>query len=94
MENTKAAILVLAIAAALIVTATGAYAMGRVGNNTGTYPNTAYGAGMGPSMMGGSYGYAGGMMGGHGMMGAWNGTGSMHEYMEQYCPYYNSTAVP
>ncbi|MDE1853840.1 MAG: hypothetical protein KGI38_08870 [Thaumarchaeota archaeon] len=85
MENKKAAILVLAIVAAVVVTASGAYAMGRQAPGAGSsYPGTTYRSGMGPSMMGGSAGYAGGMMGGHGMMGAWDSTGSMQQYMWRY----------
>ena len=103
MENKKATILVLAIVAAVIVTASGAYAMGRQAPGVGSsYPSTTYRSGMGPSMMGGlsgytggmmggSTGYAQGMMGGHGMMGAWNGTNSMQQYMWHY---WNSTSVP
>lgn len=84
MENNNAAILVLAIVAALVVTATGAYAMGRqtgyLGNTGSSYPSSAYGSGFGPSMMGGSTGYRGGMMGGSagysgGMMGGFGTTG-------------------
>jgi len=85
MENKTAAILVLAVVATLIVTASGAYAMGRGGNSAvGPYAGTTYRSGMGPSMMGGSAGYPGGMMGGHGMMGAWNGTSPMYHYMQNY----------
>ena len=90
MENKKAAILVLAIVAAVAVTAGGAYAMGRQVSGAG-YANyssgTNYGYRMGPGMMGG---YAGGMMGGYqGMMG--NNGYSMYQYMEHY---WNSTSVP
>ena len=104
MENKKAAILVLAIVAAVAIAASGAYAMmGRQTAGPGSsYSNTTYRSGMGPSMMGGSFGYsggmmgrsggyAGGMMGGYGMMGTWNGTVSMRQYMWHY---WNATTVP
>lgn len=108
MENKTAAILVVAMAVAALIAAGGVYAMvGRQAAVTGNaYPGTAYGSGVGPSMMGWSTGYAGGMMGGYaggpggmmggrGMMGDWNGTGSMYEYMQQYMQqYWNSTTVP
>jgi hypothetical protein len=109
MENKRVAILVLAIAAALVIASTATYAMmARQTSGTGNpYGSTTNGYGVGRSMMGGSTGYAGGMMGGssgraggmmggYGMMGAWNGTSSMyermqqmHDYMQQY---WNSTA--
>jgi hypothetical protein len=94
MENKTAAILVLAIAAAVIVTASGAYAMSRQTAVQGnTYPSVAFGSGMGP--WGGSVGHQGGMMGdqgGHGMMmGSWSGQQSMQQYMWHY---WNSTYSP
>ncbi len=102
MENKTAAILVLAIAASMIVTASAAYAMGRQTTSTGSYASgTNFGYGMGRSMMGGLGNYQGGMMGGYGgyhggMMGAWNGTYPMYQYMQQeharYC--WNTTAAP
>ena len=60
MENKKAAILVLAIVAAVAITAGGAYAMGSQGVGNGyTYPSTAHGPQMGPGMMGGNWGFQG-----------------------------------
>jgi len=71
MENKTAAILVLAVVATLIVTASGAYAMGRGGNSAASpNPVTTERSGMGPSLMGGSAGSAGGMMGSGGRMGS------------------------
>ncbi len=87
MENTKAAILVLAIAAALIVAASGAYAMGMQTTRTNSYQGTPYGG-----MMGGSPGYTGGMMGGYGTMGSGCGSYAMHQYMSQY--WNSTTTVP
>ncbi len=105
MENKNVAVLVLAVSAAVLIAASGAYAMGV----HAAVPGNSYGYGVGQSMMGGSSAYSGGMMGGstgriggmmggYGMMGSWNGTGSMcehmeqmHEYMQQY---WNSTTVP
>ncbi len=104
MENKKAAILVLAIAAALLIAASATYAMmSRQTQSTGS----PYGSGTGPSMMGGSAGYSGGMMGGyggysgmmggHGMMGgygaSWNGTSPY--WCAQYAEHHlNSTSSP
>lgn len=93
MENKTAAILVLAIVAALVVTVSGAYAMGRQTPGVGSsYPYAGYASGMG-----GSFGYPGGMMGGYGanggygMMGEGNGQYSMWQYMSHF---WNSTSVP
>ena len=91
MENKKAAILVLAIVAAVMIAAGGAYAMtGRgIASYANSYPSTVHWSGMGPSMMGGSAGYRGGMMG------AGYGQSSMMEDMQQYMwHYWNSTSVP
>lgn len=96
MENKKAAILVLAMVAAVAITTGATYAMM---DSQGTYagaasPSTTYGSGMGPWMMGGYSGRAGGMMGGYGMMGNANGMSSMYQYMEQYMSrYWNSTST-
>ncbi len=101
MENKTAALLVLA--AALVVGSTATYAM--MGRQT---TGTANGPGTGPSMMGGSTGYAGGMMGGYsgrsggmmgayGMMGAWNGTSSMYDHMQDmrgYMQHYWNATAP
>ena len=89
MENKKAAILVLAVLAAVVVTASGVYAA-TGGHSTvpASYPGAEYGYGMGASMMGGYAGH-GGMMGGYGMMG--NGQYSMPQYMWQW---WNSTSAP
>ena len=94
MENKKAAILVLAIIAALIVTASGAYAMGRGGNSAAGLSSGITGrSGIGPSMMGGSTGNSGGMMGGNGMMRSGGGMGSTCGYMGECMDrYWNSTA--
>ncbi len=95
MENKTAVIVVLVIVAALIVTASGAYAMGWQATSQGTRPNTAYAEGMGPSMMGGfsgSTGYRGGMMGGYGMMG--NGASSMQQMWQYMSHFWNSTSSP
>ena len=94
MENKKAAILVLAIAAAVAITASGVYAMGRQTGGTGySNPSATYGSWMGSGMMGGFGGHPGGMMGGYsgypGMMGS--GGLSMYQYMQRY---WNSTSVP
>ena len=94
MENKKAAILVLAIAAAVAITASGAYAMGRQTGATGySHPSTTFGSWMGPGMMGGYGGQPGGMMGGYGgypgMMGS-SGY-SLYQYMQHH---WNSTSVP
>lgn len=94
MENKKAAILVLAIVAAVAITASGAYAMGRQTGGTGySYPSATQGPWTGLGMMGGYGGYPGGMMGGYagypGMMGS--GGYSMYQYMQHY---WNSTSVP
>lgn len=96
MENKKAAVLVLAILAAVAITASGVYAMGRQAVGTGSsYPIAGYGSGVSPWMMGGSSGQAGGMMGGYGMMRDVNGMGSMYQYMQQYMSrYWNSTYTP
>ncbi len=114
MENKTAAVLVLAVAASLIVAVSATYAM--MGRQAAPF-SSPYGSGTngyrtGPSMMGGSAGYAGGMMGGYagtaggmmggrGMMGAWNGTSSMYEhmqdmrgYMEQYWNSTTTTTAP
>ncbi len=98
MENTKAAILVLAIVASVAVTASATYAtMGRQ-----TVATPAYGYGTGQSMMGGSGyggmmgGYSGysGMMGGNGTMGAYCDQGDMNQSMLQYMKqYWNSTST-
>jgi len=96
MENKKAMILILAIAAAVLIAASGAYAMmGRqTGADGGSYPSSAYGHGMGTSMMGGFGGSYGGMMGNRGMMGTGYGQ-SMMENMQQYMwHYWNSTTTP
>ena len=95
MENKKAMILVLAIAAAVLIAAGGAYAMGRqTGANGSSYPSFVYSHGMGPSMMGGFGGSYGGMMGNHGMAGTGYGQ-PMMESMEQYMwQYWNSTTTP
>ena len=75
MENKKAAILVLAIVAAVAITAGGAYAMGSQGVGNGyTYPSTAHGPQMGPGMMGGHGGFQGVM----GSAGHW-----MYQFMER-----------
>ncbi len=98
MENKKAAILVLAIVAAVIVTASGAYAMGRQATSQAAPYTGAYPYGMGPGMMGGfggPAGYRGGMMGGYGMMGYWNGTGATQQCPRDYMwQYWNSTSAP
>ncbi len=81
MENKNAVILVLAIVAALLSAASATYAMmGRQVVNTG---NANYGYGTGPSMMGG-----------HGMMGDFNGTSPMYQYMQQTRQCWNSTSTP
>ena len=92
MENKTAALLVLAVVASLVVTATAAYAMGRqtVTSGSTTY-NSGYGYGISQTMMGG-HGYGGY---GGGMMGAWNGPSSMYQYMQQrswYC--WNASVIP
>ena len=102
MENNKAVVLALVLAAAVVITASGVYAtMGRPsGANWGTYPNAAFGSGMGPSMMGdfgrnAGYGNPSGMMEGRGMMGTGYGPYSSMEDMRQYMwHYWNSTTVP
>ena len=87
MENKTAAILVLAIVATLIVTASGAYAMGRGGNSVaGLNSGTTQRSGMGPSMMGGSTGNAGWMMRSGGGMGS--AFGHRGDCMDRY---WNST---
>ncbi len=74
MKSKTVAMLVLAVVGALIITAGGAYAMGRQTNSqVGNYPGYAYGSGMGPSMMGSGSGHRG-MMGGYGTMDELNGT--------------------
>ena len=98
MENKKAAIIALAVAATLILTVNGVNAM-MVRTTTATtnsYPNTTYRSGMGPVMMGGgSTAYRGGMMNGYGMMGAGYSESSMMREMQQYMwHYWNSTSVP
>src|SRR5574340_932876 len=105
MENKQAMILVLATLAAVVIATSATYAMGGLRNPGSVSPSPTYRSGMGPSMMGGSVGYAGGMtggysgqaggmMGGYGMMGNANGAGSMYEYMEQYMSHYwNSTST-
>ncbi len=94
MENKKAAILILAIVAAVIVTASGAYAMGRqVTTQANSYSGATYPSGMGPGMMN-SFG---GQMNHHGMM---YGYGVMSDGTFPYwCPEYaehhlNSTSTP
>ncbi len=90
MENKKTAILVLAILAAVVVTASGVYAANPQNAGAGSpYSGASYRYGMGPSMMGGYGGFPGGMMGGYGMMG--NGQYWMQQYMSQY---WNSTSTP
>ena len=94
MENKQAAIFVLAIVAAVAITATGAHAVGRQTSGVGSSPGANYGYRAGPGMMGGSAGHAGWMMGGYGgyqekMMG--DGGYSMYQQMEGY---WNSTSVP
>jgi len=96
MENKKAVILVFAIAATVLITASWAYAtMSRQPVvNGGSYPSSAYGYGIGLSMMGGFGGPYGGMMGSRGMMGTGYGQ-SMMENMQQYMwHYWNSTSAP
>ncbi len=75
MEKKTAAILVLAMLAAVAVTAGGAYAMDRQ-----SYPtqSAASGSRMGPGMMGGQSGHPGGAMGGGFMQ------QMMHGYMQNY----------
>lgn len=90
MENKKAAMLVLAIAAAVIIATGGVYAMaGGAAPRTGSpYSNAGREYGMGSSMMGGYGGYRGGMMGG------WNYP-SMWQYMQQFMDHlWNSTSFP
>ena len=88
MENKKAALLVLAVVAAVAVTAGGAYALGM---QSTVAPGTYDGYGGGPSMMGGSYGYHGGMMGAYGQAGY---PQAMQGYMQQYIwDCWNSTAT-
>ena len=95
MENNKATILVLAIVAALIVTASGAYAMGRGGDGVAGLNTGTNRSGMGPSMMGGGAGYAGGMMGGNGMMRSGSGIGSICAYMGECTDScWNSASAP
>ena len=93
MESKRAAILVLAIAAAVAIVAGGAYAMGPRASGNGYSTSASYGYRTGPGMMGGYGGYAGWMMGGYGahwgMMGD-NGY-PMYQYMDRY---WNSTYVP
>jgi hypothetical protein len=103
MENKKAMILVLAIAAAVVI-ATGAVyaAAGRqTATSGGSDLNGSFMSGMGPSMMGGfggTAGYGSGMMGGRGMMGAGYGPSSMSSMMQDMrqdmSRYWNSTSVP
>jgi hypothetical protein len=85
LENKKVAILVLAIAAALVISVGAAYAYGeRTGMQSYVQPGTTNWGGMGPSMMGGSTGY-------RGMMG--NGQYNMQQYMEECMSHYwNSTS--
>jgi hypothetical protein len=93
LENKKAAILVLALVAAVVVTASGIYAMGARTTGQGyAGPITGIRSGMGPSMMSGSFGRAGGMMGGYGMMGY--GQSSMQDMRESMWHYWNFTAAP
>ena len=102
MENKRAAILALAIAAVVALAAGATYAA--VGRPMTGSPdsNTGYAYGTGQSMMGGGaggmmggYGGYSGMMGSHGMMGNVNGSSSMYQYMEQYMGrYWNSTSIP
>ncbi len=94
MENKKAAILILAIVAAVIVTASGAYAMGRqTTTQTSSYSGATYPSGMGPGMMGTFGGQANhhGMMGGYGMMSNGASPCWCPEYAEHYL---NSTSAP
>jgi len=95
MENKKAMILVLAIAAAVLIAAGGVYAMGgQTGANGGSYPSFVYSHGMGPSMTGGFGRSYGGEMGNHGMAGTGYGQ-PMMESMRQYMwQYWNSTTTP
>ena len=92
MENKNAAILVLAILAAVVITASATYAMmGKQAGGTGVpNPGATLGYGMGQSMMGG-YSGSYGMMGGHWMMGAYGNHYGMYQYMRQY---WNSTSAP
>ncbi len=99
MENGRVAVLVLAVAAALVVGSAATYAM--MGRQTSgavsPYGGNVNGYGMGPSMMRGSTGFQGGMMGERGMMGAWNGTSLMYEHMQQmhdYMQHYWNSTTP
>lgn len=91
MENKRAALLALAVAAAVVIATGAAYAAGRQAGPTANYiPSQTPRYGMGPSMMGG-YGRYSGMMGSHWMTGNVNGTSFMYQYMRQY---WNSTSAP
>lgn len=95
----KGTMLVLAVAAAIILAASSAYAMGRQTPGVGSYHPNSSGSGMGPSMMGGSS-YRGGMMGGQGMMGGFgmmgevNDTSSMSTIRQHMYQCWNSTSIP
>lgn len=93
MENKKAAILVLAVVAAVAITAGGVYALGGQAGRTGySVPGSSYGPWMGPGMTGRYGGSPGGMMGGYGYPGMMGSGGHwMYQYMQQY---WNSTSVP
>ena len=74
MENKKAAVLVLAIAAAVMIATGGVYAMaGGAAPGTGSpYSNVGREYGMGSCMMGGYGGFRGGMMGGWNYAAMWH----------------------
>lgn len=100
MENRKAAILVLAVLAALVVTAGGVYAAAgpETTRATSACAGAGYGYEAGPSMagrctgyegmMGGDANYDGGMMGGYGTLDC--GQYSMPQFMWQW---WNSMAT-
>lgn len=86
MESKNAAILLLAVLAAAVITASATYAMtGRpAGTIGGPNPGPTYGYGIGPAMMGG-------YPGSYGMMGAYAYHYGVHQYTGQ-C--WNSTLAP
>jgi len=96
VENKRAVILVLAIASAVLIVASGAYAMiGRQTEASGSsYPGSSYSCGMGPSMMGGFGGSYGGMMGNHGMMGTGYAQSMMENVQQCMWHHWNSTSAP
>ena len=97
----KAAMVMLAMLAAVAITAGGVYAASTAQStySAGSYQGLGYGHGLGPSMIGGYPGHGGntrgyavhicGMVGGHGIMG--DAQYSMPQDMWQW---WNSTSVP